>query len=180
VLGLGAHTRQDVVLHQGTQGLADLGVDRALWIGTPNGSRWRTEVHGSPASPTSRDQVAEFDDYDQYLALPVERREALRYVMITHAEDGVPKFGPPLAVQSPDWLRQEPRPEGILPALWRRRLLWTQPKATSKKAPTAITRLTTKATTAGHAAPSLRARTASQTPTSAGNANCSPQTAIPR
>jgi uncharacterized membrane protein len=32
---LGAHTSQDVFLHWGTLGLDALGIDRALWIGTP-------------------------------------------------------------------------------------------------------------------------------------------------
>ena len=110
---LGAHTSQDAVLHEGTDGLADLGVERALWIGSPFGSGWRTEVLGPDASPGTRTLVGEFDSFEQYQALAPEQRDALRYVMITHTEDGVPKFGPPLAVQAPDWLRDEPRPEGI-------------------------------------------------------------------
>ena len=110
---LGAHTSQDAVLHQGTDGLADLGIDRALWIGSPFGSGWRTEVRGPDASARTRTLVGEFDNFEQYQALAPEQRDALRYVMITHTEDGVPKFGPPLAVQAPDWLTDEPRPEGI-------------------------------------------------------------------
>ena len=109
---LGAHTSQDTVLHQGTEGLRDLGVERALWIGSPAGSGWRTEVRSSSATRQTRELVGEFDSFEDYLALPEERRAALRYVMITHDEDGVPKFGPPLAVQAPDWLREQ-RPTGI-------------------------------------------------------------------
>jgi uncharacterized membrane protein len=109
---LGAHTSQDTVLHQGTQGLHDLGVERALWIGSPAGSGWRTEVQSSSATRETRELVGEFDSFADYLALPEERRAALRYVMITHDEDGVPKFGPPLAVQAPLWLRDQ-RPPGI-------------------------------------------------------------------
>jgi uncharacterized membrane protein len=37
--------------------------------------------------------------------------------MITHAEDGVPRFGPPLAVQAPTWLLDEPRQQGIPAAM---------------------------------------------------------------
>jgi uncharacterized membrane protein len=109
---LGAHTSQDTVLHQGTEGLRDLGVERALWIGSPAGSGWRTEVRSSSATRQTRELVGEFDSFEDYLALPEDRRAALRYVMITHDEDGVPKFGPPLAVQAPDWLREQ-RPSGI-------------------------------------------------------------------
>ena len=32
---LGAHTSQDAFLHWGTLGPQALGIDRALWIGTP-------------------------------------------------------------------------------------------------------------------------------------------------
>lgn len=109
---LGAHTSQDTVLHQGTQGLRELGVQRALWIGSPAGSGWRTEVQSSSATRETRDLVGEFDSFEDYLALPEEQRAELRYVMITHDEDGVPKFGPPLAVQAPAWLRDQ-RPAGI-------------------------------------------------------------------
>ena len=41
---LGAHTSQDVFLHWGTLGPEALGIDRALWIGTPYGSGWMHEV----------------------------------------------------------------------------------------------------------------------------------------
>src|SRR4051812_49784901 len=41
---LGAHTSQDVFLHWGTLGLDALGIDRALWIGTPYGSKWMAQV----------------------------------------------------------------------------------------------------------------------------------------
>ncbi len=114
---LGAHTSQDAVLHRGSSGLADLGVERALWIGTPLGSGWAREVRSSSATAADRALVGEFDSYDEYLALPEHRRAALRYVMITHAEDGVPKFGPPLAVQAPDWLAAGSRSAGIPPTM---------------------------------------------------------------
>lgn len=110
---LGAHTSQDAVLHGGTAGLSDLGVERALWIGTPLGSGWARELRSSSATARDRALVGEFDSYDDLLALPAQKRAALRYVMITHTEDGVPKFGPPLAVQAPDWLTGGTRAPGI-------------------------------------------------------------------
>jgi uncharacterized membrane protein len=110
---LGAHTSQDAVLHQGTDGLADLVIERALWIGSPFGSGWRTEVLGPDASRRTHALAGEFDNFEQYQALAADQRDALRYVMITHVEDAVPKFGPPLAVQAPDWLRIQPRQAGI-------------------------------------------------------------------
>ena len=95
----------------GHRGRRDLGVERALWIGSPAGSGWRTEIQSASATRETRALVGEFGQSpEDYLALPEERRAALRYVMITHDEDGVPKFGPPLAVQAPAWLRDQ-RPE---------------------------------------------------------------------
>ena len=47
---LGAHTSQDAFLNEGTQGLEDAGVDRALWIGQPASQQmeaagaWRAQV----------------------------------------------------------------------------------------------------------------------------------------
>ena len=73
---LGAHTSQDAVLHEGTDGLADLGVDRALWIGSPFGSGWRTEVLGPDASAdVTRTLVGEFDSFER---VPGPRRRAAR------------------------------------------------------------------------------------------------------
>ena len=45
---LGAHTSQDAFLHWGTLGPQALGIDRALWIGTPYMSGWMREITGPP------------------------------------------------------------------------------------------------------------------------------------
>ena len=41
---LGAWTSQDAFLDRGTDGLAQAGVDLALWIGTPFESEWKDQV----------------------------------------------------------------------------------------------------------------------------------------
>ena len=101
---LGAHTSQDVLMHWGTLGPQALGVDRALWIGTPYGSKWMRQVTGVPRPDVDPALVAVFNDFDQYAALPPERREQLRYVLVSHDNDGVTKFGPDLVVSRPRWL----------------------------------------------------------------------------
>jgi hypothetical protein len=101
---LGSWTSQDAFLHGGTQGLEDAGVERALWIGTPNMSRWKHEVMGPPRPDVDRDAVGEFDNFGQVEALDQEKRKQLRYVMITHGNDGVAYFGPDLLIQQPAWL----------------------------------------------------------------------------
>jgi uncharacterized membrane protein len=126
---LGAHTSQDVLLHWGTLGPQALGVDRALWIGTPYASKWARQVTGAPRPDVDPDLVGVFNDFDQYMALPAERRARLRYVMVSHDNDGVTKFGPDLIVNRPRWLAPGrpavqtvpgASPRGVPPAMrWR-------------------------------------------------------------
>ncbi|MEO8519031.1 MAG: alpha/beta-hydrolase family protein [Dermatophilaceae bacterium] len=126
---LGAHTSQDVFLHWGTLGPQALGIDRALWIGTPYGSEWMHEITGPQRLDVDRDVVAVVNDFAQLEELGAERRARLRYVLVSHDNDGVTKFGPDLLTTEPAWLGpNRPLPEvvpagsprGIPPAMrWR-------------------------------------------------------------
>ncbi|HEY4603218.1 MAG TPA: alpha/beta-hydrolase family protein, partial [Blastococcus sp.] len=126
---LGAHTSQDVFLHWGTIGPSALGIDRALWIGTPYGSGWMREVTGEDRPDVDRDTVAVVNDFAQFEDLGPERRARVRYVLLSHDNDGVTKFGPDLLWTPPRWLgpdrppleRADGRsPRGIPPAMrWR-------------------------------------------------------------
>jgi hypothetical protein len=126
---LGAHTSQDVFLHWGTLGPEALGIDRALWIGTPYGSGWMHEVTGPERFDVDKDAVAVVNDFAQLEELGEERRSKLRYVLVSHDNDGVTKFGPDLLTTAPAWLGPDrPLPEvvpgasprGIPPAMrWR-------------------------------------------------------------
>jgi hypothetical protein len=110
---LGAHTSQDVFLHWGTLGLEALGIDRALWIGTPYGSGWMHEVTTGDRLEVDRDEVAVVNDYGQLAELDEPRRSRLRYVLVSHDNDGVTKFGPDLLTTPPRWLgpdRPHPQP----------------------------------------------------------------------
>jgi uncharacterized membrane protein len=111
---LGAHTSQDVFLHWGTLGLQALGVDRALWIGTPYGSEWMHQVTSPDRLDVDRDSVAVVNDLEQLLALDDERRRKVRYVLVSHDNDGVTKFGLDLLTTPPEWLGPgRPRPEAV-------------------------------------------------------------------
>jgi hypothetical protein len=126
---LGAHTSQDVFLHWGTLGLQALGIDRALWIGTPYGSGWMHEVTGPDRLDVERRSFAVVNDLGQLLALGEERGALPRYVLLSHDNDGVTKFGLDLLTTAPGWLgpeRPTPQivdgasPRGIPPHLrWR-------------------------------------------------------------
>lgn len=106
---LGAHTSQDAFLHEGTRGLVDLGVESAVWIGTPYGSAWKDQVldggyEDDDAADVDARLVGVFNDFGQVEALDPEARRALRYVMISHDDDAVTKFGPDLFLRQPSWL----------------------------------------------------------------------------
>lgn len=111
---LGAWASQDAFLHGGTLALQDRGIDRAIWIGTPHESGWKRQVFGEDRPDVDRRLVGEFNDLEEYLSLDDEARAALRYVLITHGNDGVACLGPELVVQAPPWLGPaEERPKGV-------------------------------------------------------------------
>jgi uncharacterized membrane protein len=101
---LGAWTSQDAFLNQGTQGLVDAGIDYAIWIGTPHFSQWKEQVLRDERHDVEPELIGVFNDIDEWEATPPEERERMRFVMITHHNDGVARFGPGLVVQAPEWL----------------------------------------------------------------------------
>lgn len=101
---LGAHTSQDVFLNWGTLGPAALGIERALWIGTPYTSGWMHEVTSSNRLDVDPQAVAVVNDFGELTALGPDRRSRLRYVLVSHDNDGVTKLGLDLAVSEPGWL----------------------------------------------------------------------------
>lgn len=104
---LGAWTSQDAFIHEGTDGFEALGVERALWIGTPDGSKWKDEVLYGNKLNTNTEQIGVFNDFGEFLVLSDETRQRLKYVMITHYNDPVAHFGTSLLVQAPEWLASD-------------------------------------------------------------------------
>ena len=111
---LGAWSSQDAFIEQGTQGLLDAGIDYAIWIGTPMESKWKEQVLRDVRSNVDRSLLGVFNDIGEWEALSEDERGRIRYVMITHYNDGVAVFGPGLAVQAPEWLGDpETRPPTV-------------------------------------------------------------------
>jgi uncharacterized membrane protein len=115
---LGAWTSQDAFVEQGTQGLIDAGIDFAIWIGTPHFSKWKERVLYDDRPDVDRNLIGVFDHVEELESLDPAAREQLRYVMITHDNDGVGAFGPALLIQAPEWLgkpeeRQPTVPKGM-------------------------------------------------------------------
>ncbi len=101
---LGAHSSQDAFLNEGTQGLADAAVERALWIGSPHLSKWKDQVLGEARADVDESLIIDVDSFDEITQLQDADRKKLRYVMITHHNDGVGLFGADLIIQKPGWL----------------------------------------------------------------------------
>ncbi len=111
---LGALTSQNVLTGWGTLGLQALGIDRALWVGTPETSRWMHEVTGEPRPDVDSSLIAIVNDYEQFCELGEESKERVRYVLLSHDNDGVTKFGPGLINRRPSWLGPtRPLPEAV-------------------------------------------------------------------
>jgi len=93
-----------VFLDWGTAGPAVLGIERGLWIGTPAGSKWHRQVMDPRRLDVDPHAVGVFNDIEQLRALPPEERAALRYVLLSHDNDGVTTFSPDLLLRRPAWL----------------------------------------------------------------------------
>jgi uncharacterized membrane protein len=119
---LGAHTSQDASLHEGVAGFTRRGIDRALFIGTPDESGWARQWRADPAGADPNGVVVEVDSYEAFEALPEEQQQAARIFLISHDEDPITKFGPDLILERPPWLDPDrsKRPAGIPPEMeWR-------------------------------------------------------------
>src|SRR5215468_1651838 len=111
---LGAHTMQDAFLHEGVAGLHRVGMDRALFLGTPAGSKWAKQWRLDPKKSDPDGEVSEVASYEEWLALPGDDRARRRYVLLSHHEDPITRFEPALIVQEPGWLSPAAgRPPGI-------------------------------------------------------------------
>ncbi len=101
---LGAWTSQDPFVDRGTRGLVDTGIDHSIWIGTPHFSKWKEQVLYDDRPDVDAGIVGVYSTIDEWHALDPAERAGVRYVMITHHDDGVAVFGPELMIQSPPWL----------------------------------------------------------------------------
>jgi uncharacterized membrane protein len=112
---LGAHTSQAAFEGWGTLGPQALGIDRALWIGTPEMSKWRHEIMGPDRADIDKTLIAVVNDYEEFLALGNTAKEHAHYVLLSHDNDGVTKFGPSLINRRPAWLGPDRPSELELP-----------------------------------------------------------------
>lgn len=111
---LGSQASQDVFAKEGTAGFNMLGIDKALFLGSPYDSKWRRDWLADPQTTDPDGIVVEVQGIDEWRALDQETRDRARVVLLTHNNDPIPKFGAPLIIQEPDWLGDpQTRPAGV-------------------------------------------------------------------
>lgn len=133
---LGAHTSQDPFLGSGTRGFKELGIERALWFGIPQTSRWALEVQDPRNTDVEPGEVIRVTNVDTLDHIDRDASPA-RYVMVAHEDDAVTLFSPSLLVEHPWWLGNK-RPAAI-------------PKEASWSSPTTFLQVAVDAKNAGGA-----------------------------
>jgi uncharacterized membrane protein len=114
---LGSQVSQEMFRGQGMSGPSGIGLDAAVWIGTPVSTDWRYELWGDrtvsePPTPGPGSAYLPRAIRD-WQALSDEQRHQVRFLFLQNGDDPVPKFGRGLAWKRPDWLGpDESRPPG--------------------------------------------------------------------
>ena len=102
---LGSWAGQDAFIDGGIDGLDALGVDAALWVGTPYYSKWRRQALKEGAVPPGTvEEVNAFEDL-----VSAERRVTL----LTHHNDPVNKLNASVFYREPSWLMESPLKPGV-------------------------------------------------------------------
>lgn len=110
---LGAHVSQEIFLGQGVAALDGIGLEAAVWVGTPAASRWRAELWQG----RSLDRAPDLGPGAAYLtrsagdwvALSPDERARIQYLFLDNGNDPVPKFDAPLLWRRPAWLGPDAR-----------------------------------------------------------------------
>jgi uncharacterized membrane protein len=103
---LGAWAGQNAFLHRGVAGLDALGVERALWVGTPFYSGWLHQAltASAPDGAVPTGSVVEVPSVLPLRAMPDAERARVRVVLLTHHNDPIRKLNLDLLVRRPEWL----------------------------------------------------------------------------
>ncbi len=114
---LGSQVSEEMFLGQGVSGPSGVGLDGALWIGTPASTRWWRELWGTRTlaqapgvGPGSAYLPRAIRDWR---ALPAQEKARVKLLFLQNGDDPIPKFGSSVLWQRPDWLGpDEQRPPG--------------------------------------------------------------------
>lgn len=114
---LGAQVSQEMFRGQGMTGPAGIGLDAAVWVGTPAATVWRQQLWGT-RTVSERPQIGPGSAYlpraiRDWTALSPQERSKVSYLLLENGDDPIPKFGAPVLWNRPDWLcSNDGRPPG--------------------------------------------------------------------
>jgi uncharacterized membrane protein len=105
---LGSQVSEEMFRGQGTSGPNGIGLDAALWIGTPAATVFRDELWGT-RTVTEAPEPGPGAFYlpraiRDWKATSKDRLADVRFLLLQNGDDPVPKFGAPLAWKRPAWL----------------------------------------------------------------------------
>ena len=104
---LGAWAGQDAFIGRGLEQFDALGVEKALWVGTPYYSKFHNEALADEAL-TGR-LVEEVNAAEDLVAPPSQRR----VTFLTHYNDPINLINATLFLREPPWLTESPRKPGL-------------------------------------------------------------------
>jgi uncharacterized membrane protein len=112
---LGSQVSQEMFVGQGLTGPAGIGLDAAVWIGTPAATEWRTEIAEPDITrtPVVQDGVFVTRGIRDWTGLPDADRAGVRFLLLQNGDDPIPKFEASLLWRRPGWLGPDAtRPHG--------------------------------------------------------------------
>ena len=114
---LGSQVSQEMFEGQGLSGPAGIGLDAALWIGTPASTEWRhqltdgTDITQPPTLQPGGVLVTRH--LRDWTGLSDAERAQVKYLLLQNGDDPIPKFEAPLLWRTPEWLGPDAtRPHG--------------------------------------------------------------------
>jgi len=105
---LGSQVSEEMFVGTGVTGPSGIGLDAAVWIGTPAATRWWRELWGDRTVADAPD-VGPGSVYlpravRDWHALPPAERAKVKFLFLKNGDDPIPKFGSTVLWRRPDWL----------------------------------------------------------------------------
>jgi len=114
---LGSQVSEEMFVGTGVTGPAGIGLDAAVWIGTPAATTWWRELWGT-RTVANAPEVGPGSAYlpravRDWHALPPEEKARVKFLFLQNGDDPIPKFGSTVLWRRPDWLGPDgQRPPG--------------------------------------------------------------------
>ena len=114
---LGCKVSEEVFVGHTDAGPRGVGLDAAVWVGTPAFTNWRKQLwNGRPqGEPPTVGPGAIYlpRAISDWHALPDDEKRKVDFLLLQNGDDPVPKFEAPLLWRQPDWLGpDDQRPPG--------------------------------------------------------------------